>query len=441
MSEIQIYSEGLQLVINVDGVRIAMNINAAEQLRTALSEAVPLLRKEHEVALASHRGLMALLDLAKSKWDPQFDSHLAQACDILTKGQVQDAFERLESVSGTEMAQNGFASILSIQSDGWMRPRPSLSAEILIGLSDLAAQMPSDSVLNQLWNAHAWDRALLLACESILPSDLSANIQERLRTVVQSMQEMNAGRFVMGAEGADAWPFEGPIHEVTLSQTVHVMRYPVTQLLYWMVTGHNPSHHQGASRPVEQVSWLDACLFCNALSLESGFEAVYIFDDDSSVHWDPNRTGYRLPTEAEWECAAQGSQSGLFAGGDPADVAWYVKNSGVQTHAVGQLKANGFGLYDVCGNVWEWCWDGYDADFYSHDAAAFDPVGSLHCSEHVCRGGSFLDEAKSLRVSLRGRFDLTTAWSALGFRLVFQKPYRHWEQKESSKVLIGQEDA
>ena len=428
MSEIQIYSEGFELVINVDGVRVSLNLSAAQQLQAALAQAVPLLQKEHEVALASHQVLLSALNQALAGWDNQFDPQRSLACDILATGQIKGAFEVLEAVSGPEVAWNGFASLLAMQPDGWVTLRSEWPMPLLIGLSELAGIAPSETVLARLWNANAWDRGLLLACESIPPSELSDTVSERLLTVVKSVQELPPGRFMMGAEGTDAWPFEGPIHEVTLSQTIHIMRYPVTQLLYWSVMDSNPALHSGATRPVEQISWLDACRFCNALSLQDGLEAVYLIDDDASVHWDPNRSGYRLPTEAEWERAAQGSQPGPFAGGDPDGMAWYVDNSNDHTHAVGQRNANGFGLYDVCGNVWEWCFDGYDADFYAHEAAGFDPVGSLHCSEHVCRGGSYLDKAKSLRVHLRGRFDLSTVWSALGCRLVIQKPYQHWEQ-------------
>ena len=139
MSEIQIYSEGFELVINVDGVRVSLNLSAAQQLQAALAQAVPLLQKEHEVALASHQVLLSTLNQALAGWDNQFDPQRSLACDILATGQIKGAFEVLEAVSGPEVAWNGFASLLAMQPDGWVTLRSEWPMPLLIGLSELAS--------------------------------------------------------------------------------------------------------------------------------------------------------------------------------------------------------------------------------------------------------------------------------------------------------------
>lgn len=142
-------------------------------------------------------------------------------------------------------------------------------------------------------------------------------------------------------------------------KTYSVMKTEVTQKLYKTIMRTNPSEFKGNYNPVEKVSWYDAVEFCNALSEYLGYEPVYT-RDGSSVTWNENANGFRLPTVEEWQYAAKGGENYKYSGSDNLDsVGWYADNSGYGTHPVAQKKSNHYGLYDMSGNVCEWCWDSY----------------------------------------------------------------------------------
>ncbi|MBN6039467.1 SUMF1/EgtB/PvdO family nonheme iron enzyme [Amycolatopsis sp. 195334CR] len=181
---------------------------------------------------------------------------------------------------------------------------------------------------------------------------------------------------------------------------------PVTQELYAAVTGSRPSAARGDRLPVESVSWLDAVRFCNALSERDGLAPVYHLEADAAdaedVEWDTGADGYRLPTEAEWEHACRAGSTGPRYG--PIDqIAWYRGNSGERVHEVGGKRPNAWGLHDTLGNVWEWCWDVYDAEVYG--------------TYRVLRGGGWFDEHWSCRASVRRRSHPTFQVDDVGFRL------------------------
>ena len=221
-----------------------------------------------------------------------------------------------------------------------------------------------------------------------------------------------SGEFQMGSPAGEAGRDDDERqHRVVLTRGFLLGRTEVTQSLYASVMGSNPSGHAGCAEcPVEKVSWLDAVEFCNRLSEREGLPPAYEVDGES-VDWNPRSGGYRLPTEAEWEYAARAGERTLYSGSDdPESVGWYRDNSGRKSHPVGELAANAWGLQDMSGNVWEWVWDAYAADYSS---ATEDPVvEGVATSGRVCRGGSWFNGPADLRVANRN-------WGSPGLRIVY----------------------
>ncbi len=178
------------------------------------------------------------------------------------------------------------------------------------------------------------------------------------------------------------------------------------------------------SSPVINVSWFDAVSYCNWRSKKEGKTPAYkISGKDVACNWGAN--GYRLPTEAEWEYAAKGgpeasarATNAMFAGSaDPGEVAWYSDNSGNRTHPVGEKAPNGLGLYDMAGNVWQWCWD-WHGNYTS--ATQADPRGPSHGMNRIYRGGSWILSPESLRSAMRGNNGPDFWNNRSGFRIVFK---------------------
>ena len=215
------------------------------------------------------------------------------------------------------------------------------------------------------------------------------------------MVAVKGGTFTMGAtseQGGDAWDSEKPTHKVTLSDYM-IAKTEVTQELWEAVMGSNPSNFKGNNLPVERVSWNDCQEFIKKLNSLTGLN-------------------FRLPTEAEWEYVARGgnkSKGYKFSGSnDVGNVAWYWDNASEKTHSVATKSPNELGLYDMSGNVWEWCSDWYGS--YSSSSQT-NPKGPSSGSLRVGRGGSWLDNARYCRVSYRIGNHPGIGISNLGLRL------------------------
>ena len=213
---------------------------------------------------------------------------------------------------------------------------------------------------------------------------------------------------------------ERPRHKVTLTRVFYLSKTEVTQKQYHAVMGTNSSKFTGDDQhPVESVSWFDAIKFANALSQKEGLPACY--DDKGNVIGGSAVyacKGYRLPTEAEWEYAARAGTEGARYG-KLDDIAWYGKNSGNKTHPVGKKKPNTFGLFDMLGNVYEWCHDWY-GDYPT--GSQTNPDGPRAGSGRVFRGGSWFDDAGRVRAADRYFVDPSRAYGSRGFRLARSAP-------------------
>ena len=235
-------------------------------------------------------------------------------------------------------------------------------------------------------------------------------------TQITGFVYVQGGTFEMGSNDGDN--DEQPFHTVTLND-FYIKRYEVTQSEWGMIMGNNPSHFNGDNLPVEQITWFDAVQFCNKLSeLERLTKFYAINGTDVTMNWDAD--GYRLPTEAEWEYAARGgnqSHGYTYSGSNKLDdVAWYWDNSGSSTHEVGTKQPNELGIYDMSGNVWEWCNDWYSSSYYSQSPND-NPHGPSSGSIRIRRGGYWANVPSNCRVADRAGDAPNSSHNYLGFRI------------------------
>jgi formylglycine-generating enzyme required for sulfatase activity len=220
----------------------------------------------------------------------------------------------------------------------------------------------------------------------------------------------------MGAEEGDG--DEKPVHKALITKDFYISDHEVTLAEWNAVMIDNQRSFKGNKTPVKNVSWYEAVEYCNRLSMKEGKNPVYTING-TKVTWDKNGDGYRLPTEAEWEYAARGADKTndyLYSGTNNADeVAWFKDNSNNKTHTVKDKKANELGLYDMSGNVWEWCWDWFGA---YKDEEQRDPVGPATGSYRVVRGGAFDSNVSVVLSANRASYEPESKFSVLGFRIV-----------------------
>lgn len=264
------------------------------------------------------------------------------------------------------------------------------------------------------------------------------------------------GNFKMGSEqcprgpGLDAYMDEKPLHDVRVD-TFYMSRYMVTQKQYRDIMGESPDCWAGDDLPVVNVNWYQAVEFCNRLSELHGRRPYYkinkkLRDRGNMSAEDSFRfsvsaaggSGFRLPTEAEWEYACRAGTTTVYYWGDEidGDYCWYRGNSGrgvpedlysqlsleefmqmdFSAHPVGEKEPNGFGLYDMSGNVFQWCWDWYDGDYYSVSPVE-NPAGPGHGRYRVMRGGDWGNSAHNLRSASRHRAHPGNSSCNFGFRI------------------------
>lgn len=232
-----------------------------------------------------------------------------------------------------------------------------------------------------------------------------SNKQRILGNLIRNMVFVKGGTFAMGAtkdQGEQVFEDEKPMHYVTLS-SFYIGKYEVTQEEWFLIMGNNPSENKGNKLPVENVDWYDCHEFIEKLNEMTGKD-------------------FRLPTEAEWEYAARGgnrSQWNKYSGSNQlGDIAWFIDNSREVTHNVGLKRPNELGLYDMSGNVWEWCEDWYGE--YEKDNP-LTPTGSVYGSNRVIRGGGWESRSANCRTAARRAIDPQYYSENIGFRLVLEE--------------------
>ena len=219
-------------------------------------------------------------------------------------------------------------------------------------------------------------------------------------SIGMQLRLIKPGSFLMGSTRGDT--DEAPVHQVTLTKPFYIGAYEVTQAQYEQIMGSNPSHFRGPQRPVEQVSWNDAQAFCQKLSAQE------------------NRS-YRLPTEAEWEYACRAGSTTEYYWGSSfyPRYAWSHDNSNAETHDVGQRLPNAWQLFDMSGNVWEWCQD-RRGQYSPSGAAETDPTGPVEGNTRALRGGSWYSEADTCRSASRDKNAPDNRHHTFGFRVVLE---------------------
>lgn len=230
------------------------------------------------------------------------------------------------------------------------------------------------------------------------------------------MRYARPGTFTMGStDHAEADHDEFPPHTVMISRGFFIGEVPVTWGLWSRVRGQHPQNTDATDRPVTGIDWLEACRFANSLSEFEGYAPAYRFDG-AVVHWSRDANGFRLPTEAEWEYAARAGIKANWAGADDAfRVAWTRENSMGATHAVASKDPNPWGLHDMSGNVFEWCWD-YKRPYAPEPST--DPLGPAAGTHRARRGGAFDCGKHRARVAYRGALPPAESTHNTGLRLV-----------------------
>ena len=263
--------------------------------------------------------------------------------------------------------------------------------------------------------------------------------------VLEGFVLIPAGTFQMGSNRGNNE--NKPVHKVTITKQFYMGKYEVTQAEYekycsYGVNSPSSSYGDGDKYPAYYVSWYDALVYCNKRSMAENLTPCYSIKDSTNPEewgdvptssdstWNAvicnwNANGYRLPTEAEWEYAARAGDktvdslrySGTSAENKLGEYAWYSSNSNSTTHEVGTKSPNAFGLYDMSGNIYEWCWNWKTSSYDTQTEGGSNPTGASSGSSRVCRGGYWNDKSDNCAVSYRGS-SRPFSRGANGFRVV-----------------------
>lgn len=224
---------------------------------------------------------------------------------------------------------------------------------------------------------------------------------------------VNSGSFSMGSESGSE--DELPVHTVNISNSLEVFEKEVTVRMFKNVMGYVPNGNDDINLPVRNVKWIEAVKFCNELSKIEELDTCYTITE-SFAEWDDSKDGWRLPTEAEWEFLARSNNNFDFPNnGELTDYGWFSQNSGLKLHPGARKNANENKIFDMNGNVWEWCWDFYQREYYNLSPDT-DPKGPDTGETHVKRGGSAIEGSYFSRNSARKSSENTISYT--GIRIV-----------------------
>ena len=391
------------------GGLLVVYLNSA-MVRSTRQEEGGFLSENLLVKRAGKSELISRKDLHKSshtapdwarKLDSFYNNYYGAECVLFMRGMASPAAHSL-AVSQEETAKRGKPDFVKLLKDALQELAPKIRAAVQKASSS-GALPPSKGQPKSKTKPKSKPPAAMTKVPKYLTLDLGKGVTMKLVLIP-------AGTFTMGSPKTEKGRSngEGPQHEVTISKPFYMGVTEVTQEQYEAVVGKNPAEFKGMKNPVEKVSWDDAVAFCKALSKKTG----------KSIH---------LPTEAEWEYACRAGTKTAFCFGDDAakldDYAWYRErawekdNGTMKSQPVAQKKPNVWGLYDMHGNVWEWCSDRYSLS-YANGKAVVDPQGAPSGRHRVLRGGSWRSPTRFRRSAHRYANTPDSGSKYYGFRVV-----------------------